>query len=682
MLNIVCVNAGDYQGCGAKYVGRLHDSLKRNCSIPYKFSCFTDDYADDFYYVGIDRLLLPDPSLKGWWAKMGLFKPGVFEHGERVLYIDLSTQIRHNIDALATLGDAFVMVQPTGYPGPFGGLQSSVMFWEASGETDALWASYEGNGKPQDWPGGDQAFIEAFGPYAYSWDELVPGSVRSWKLSDRGDDPAIAIFHGTPKPHTLPGWPGEIAMPHMIDAIAPARFVDVCNTPASDIAENVRANTWRDIPRVRSRIHGAVVVGGGPSAADYIEEIRAKQRDGAAVFSLNGAAQWLRANGVTPDFHVLLDARRENITFLSHAMENEAAGARMTVYLLAAQCHPDLFAFLSENGCDVRLWHVDAGDDIACSTKQIEPNAHLVSIGTTVGLSVLNLILMMGYRRADLYGYDSSAAGRAHHAYSQPLNDGALTDEYIFNGKVYDAPRAMASQAKAFLATYQRIEAAGLAITVRGGGLLPDMWRNEEAARAASQVSLEAREAYKYRRCWQTDVYREWSDGENLVGRALDLLLPDVHLPEEISFIDFGCGSGRATAKLQAMGYSVLGVDHAANCLDTDVHIPLCVANLWSIPSVVNQSDFGYCVDVMEHIPEDKIDIVLSKMKELCSKAVFFKIDHNGAIFGDILGVGTLHNTIRDPEWWRVKLAGHFPGVRHNQREGWFICYNGKLVSA
>ena len=676
MLNIVCINAGNYQGIGAEYVNALCHHIKDNCTENFEFTCFTDD---EYLLTCPETKPIPEENLSGWWNKVALFKPGVFERGDRVLYLDLSAIPRKNIDALAGRTEPFIMVQPFGASGPFGGLQSSVMAWTVSERTEAIWEVYEAKGRPQDWPGGDQAFIEAFGPHdVWSWDEIIPGAVRSWKWHKDGDDPIVQVFHGHPKPHELPGWPGDIGLPVFEEAVIPAKFVNVCNTPDSDIASNILGNAWRKIPRVRSRLHGAVVVGGGPSASQRIEDIAAKQDAGAAVFALNGAAGWLRARDIIPDFHVILDARRDNIDFLRHIADRDPYETRKTVHLLAAQCHPDLFALLEEHDDDVRLWHdddvrlwhVDVGEDANGLLRAQEPGAHLFSIGSTVGVSVLNLILAMGYRSADLYGYDSSNAHAVHHAYAQFLNDSALTDEYIFNGHTYVSPRAMASQAKQFIDLYQRLETAGLKVAVHGEGLLPDMWRHEEEERARAAESLEATEAYKYRRCWSHGQYREHSDGENLLAVALEALRPR----DGTTFIDFGCGTGRATSMLQVMGHKVLGIDHASNSLDDGINIPFCVANLWALPPNINEADYGYCVDVMEHIPRDKIDAVLSNISRLSNVAAFFKIDLEDAKFGDFIGVGTLHHTIMSSEWWMEQLSKHFSSVEPYNYAGVFIC--------
>jgi SAM-dependent methyltransferase len=223
-----------------------------------------------------------------------------------------------------------------------------------------------------------------------------------------------------------------------------------------------------------------------------------------------------------------------------------------------------------------------------------------------------------------------------------------------------------------------------MAIDVRGDGLLPHMWRTEEARRISAKKSLESAEAYKYTRCWQHDQYRDYSNGE----RHLPVILERMRMPAGSFVYDFGCGSGRLTQKLFDAGFEVLGIDHAANCLDPLVNVPLCVANLWEIPSAlpyrpdagVRRADFGVCCDVMEHIPEDKVDAVLSGIRWCVEGSVFFTISHEDAHFGHHIGVGVLHLTIRSADWWREKLAQFFPGVLYSP-DGWFICYTGKELA-
>ena len=675
MLNVVCVNAGNYQSRGVEYVNNLYRGVSKFLTVPHRFVCFSDDYnpdrmfKDSGYLDGIYLDALPNPDFKGWWSKIGLFKPGLFEECDRVLYFDLSAVIVAPIDDLAAYDGYLCMTPPFGAVGPFGGLQSSVMAWGA-GYGAEIYSAFIKNEMPLEYIdklGGDQAFIQA--------NSVAPigtwKTVRSykWHCENGPGGASVVVCHGHPKPHETGGWlyrawSGEDR--EEIEFIAPAKFVNICNTTGGAILENIRANITAGplLPRVRIDNNEAVVVGGGPSVHNFWEEIEAKQKDGAHVFALNGAGSWLGRLGIDADYLVLLDARRENIEFLDGVSCDTTA-------LLATQCHPDLVDLARNRFDTVVLFHVNAGDESVDLAKELEPGAHLIHVGTTVGLTAMNLVGAMGYRKIDLYGFDSSNAGEGiHHAYPQPLNDTAKTQDFVFEGQTYRAARAMASQAEQFIQSYQRWEAAGLKIKVHGEGLLPDMWRHEEEVRSRSTASLEASEAYKYRRCWQNEQYREYSPGETLVDTMIEALQPEAGA----RFIDFGCGSGRATAKLIDMGFSAIGVDHASNSIDRDLLIPFCIANLWALPENIEPADHGFCCDVLEHIPGEKVDAVLANIARLTKKSAFFNIDSNEAIFGRIIGAGELHVTVKPPEWWRAKLREHFEAVHQNDGEiGWFV---------
>lgn len=156
---------------------------------------------------------------------------------------------------------------------------------------------------------------------------------------------------------------------------------------------------------------------------------------------------------------------------------------------------------------------------------------------------------------------------------------------------------------------------------------------------------------------WDIPAYRKMSPGERLVEQAVRELGAE---PGD-SFIDFGCGTGRPAQKLISMGYSTSGVDHADNCLDPDVSIPFSVQCLWDLPKDM-RSDFGFCTDVMEHIPTEKVHDVLSEIRRVCQKGAFFQI----ATFLDGMGrhIGErLHLTVRGPVWWREQLSEHWETV-------------------
>lgn len=103
MINIVCVlRYGGKVGYNELWVEKLHNSIKRNISVPFKFICLSD------CNVPCDRIEL-DMDDNGFWSKMQLFRPGLFTGP--VLYIDLDTVICNNIDDILELckNEKFVM---------------------------------------------------------------------------------------------------------------------------------------------------------------------------------------------------------------------------------------------------------------------------------------------------------------------------------------------------------------------------------------------------------------------------------------------------------------------------------------------------------------------------------------------------------------------------------------------
>lgn len=103
MINIVCVlKQGGKVGYDATWVEKLQNSVARNLSIPHKFLCISD------VEVSCERIPLTTSGIKGagWWAKLQLFKPGIFTGP--VLYLDLDTVITGNLDEIVNT----IIVQP------------------------------------------------------------------------------------------------------------------------------------------------------------------------------------------------------------------------------------------------------------------------------------------------------------------------------------------------------------------------------------------------------------------------------------------------------------------------------------------------------------------------------------------------------------------------------------------
>jgi hypothetical protein len=206
MLTVCCVQAGDYANRGPQYVEALRQGVVRGLGVdrPHRFVCFTDDERIDHYRWEIMLKPLPHPGLKGWMNKLSLFKAGVFEPGERVLYIDLDTVIAGSIDGIASYAGQFAMLEDLVYPEQMG---SGVMAWEG-GFGAHIWDTYAAVAFP-DVKGGDQVWISHCVPRAQRLQDLYPGQIASFKLADGVLAPQsrIVCFHGRPRPHEVEtGW--------------------------------------------------------------------------------------------------------------------------------------------------------------------------------------------------------------------------------------------------------------------------------------------------------------------------------------------------------------------------------------------------------------------------------------------------------------------------------------------
>ena len=82
----------------AKYVNRLYNMIKRNCTLEYEFVCLTENPKG----LNENISVLPLPSgLQGWWYKPYIFSKDLPLNGT-VLYLDLDVVIAANIDKLFT----------------------------------------------------------------------------------------------------------------------------------------------------------------------------------------------------------------------------------------------------------------------------------------------------------------------------------------------------------------------------------------------------------------------------------------------------------------------------------------------------------------------------------------------------------------------------------------------------
>ncbi len=462
-LQIICLNAGNYLGQGRKYVEILRDGIFRNLpdTVSAKFTVFTDDPED---YGDIHKRPLPEP-LNGWWNKLALFKAGLFEPEDIILYFDLDTVIVGALDDILGYDGDFAILRDF-YR--FDGYGSGVMMWK--GDYSHIWESWDIAGRPEI-AGGDQAWIEQVMD-AEILQEKFPGRFVSYKAHSQEQIPkgaSVVCFHGRPRPHEVKGWVEHF---WTIGGCSTLEFFNEGNTKEHQLIENIKHSSSLGLPLLEladEHDRHAVVVGGGPSVKNFLDEIRTRKEHGQEIFALNNSWQYLEKNGIKPDYHVMLDARPENADFVP-----EGKG------YYASQCDPSVF----EKAKDVTLWHHSNAQNV------IEGNGLFVAGGSTVGLSALSICAMLGYRKIHIYGFDSSYEEDRHHAYEQELNDNEKTITVKCSGEEFHTAPWMAEQAIQFSELAPQLMSMGCVITIHGEGLLPHMART--GAKQESDVDLRA----------------------------------------------------------------------------------------------------------------------------------------------------------------------------------------------
>jgi hypothetical protein len=432
--------------------------------------------------------------------------------------------------------------------------------------------------------------------------------------------------------------------------LRPLSFEPGSNTPPevtrSQLLENIKRDLpWLEVQPLKDK--PLSIIAGGPSLKETWCEIDLS----TDVMALNNAYSFLLEREIKPDYFMLLDAREDNVDFLRVVCPT-------TKHLIAAQCHPSVFKRLESFNTTLYITTLPGVLDL---TEHVDkPKVQIAGTVGTVGIKAMCMAYALGYRELHLYGYDSSYDEGEHHAFPQALNDGAKTLDVWLDGKKYVTTPTMAHQATEFCSLARGMtEFYGFDINVHGRGLLPDMvaFSNAEGA-----IPLEERERQKYEQIWEHNVYRKVAPGENMVENAIEAL----GMTPGQSVIDFGCGTGRASAKLAALGYKVTSIDHAANCVDEGLALNFVQACLWDLPDI--KADIGYCTDVMEHIPSEKVGDVLKGISERVNGA-YFNIATRDDSLGSLIGK-KLHMTVMPAENWLTLLKQYWDNVEMRESEG------------
>jgi len=177
--------------------------------------------------------------------------------------------------------------------------------------------------------------------------------------------------------------------------------------------------------------------------------------------------------------------------------------------------------------------------------------------------------------------------------------------------------------------------------------------------------SLQKSEKDKYTTIWKCDEYRLFSPGERAIRnlKIIDFL----RKCKVKTVLDAGCGTGKfMRALIEECGseFSVHGFDIAENCLDPSFDETkndiLTVGVLWNAEDFNKEYDAIICSDVLEHIPTEKVGLVLGNLYRCTKVFCYISIALLPDDFGPKIIGQPLHLTVKEPNWWvdQIEKAG------------------------
>lgn len=242
------------------------------------------------------------------------------------------------------------------------------------------------------------------------------------------------------------------------------------NITEDELKENVIANLAEDYTELTPHEVQDIplmVLCGGPSLNDFEDEIIARRKAGEFLVTVNGTHQWCRERGIEPSIHIVCDGREFNKRFVENPFPR-------TKYLIASQCHPSVAKSLPKD--QVIMWH--SGAHIAKTIAEWDTankgsirTCFPISGGSTVGLRGMSVLACLGFRKFEFFGFDSCLRDEAHHAYSQPENDGKIIKTVKHGGREFRCHPWMIAQVGDFTRYVKRF-GEHIDLLVRGDGLI------------------------------------------------------------------------------------------------------------------------------------------------------------------------------------------------------------------
>lgn len=394
-----------------------------------------------------------------------------------------------------------------------------------------------------------------------------------------------------------------------------------------------------------------VMVCGGPSLADHLDEIREKalQPEKYLVVCSNMTAKYLMEHDIKPHVHFILDPQEKkkfDVSVTSPDID----------YWINVACHPAVFETLREQGIKPYAFLADfdvngkAIEAVKESLQPGQPGMMAIQGGTMAGLRAMNLADAIGCRTLEYYGFDAAVQvkdGKARpYAYEKKRGEAIIEIQCDRCQEKFDTTLIFQKQVNEFIKW--RGHLPWINIKIIGGGLISHY--NEHIQH------LERQKAHGVVRF--TPEYKELqkqlhSEGE--YGVTGVMYVPTIfhgvsQLAKQgpVSVLDYGSAGGKTMKAVREKMWLPPNVEDY--CYDPFVE---------EYSAEPSPADFVICTDVMEHVEPECTKAVLDHIASLTLKMAFFSISLCPA--NKKLADGrNAHINLRDSEFWLSELKRRF----------------------
>lgn len=253
--------------------------------------------------------------------------------------------------------------------------------------------------------------------------------------------------------------------------LSPVKMNAKANIGQNETIKHMRSAFRRNLPhfyKIDAHEGEAVLVGTGPSVEQNISDIRTLQEQGAMIFAIKGSHDWLIERGVIPDLAVAVDGQ-EKIAKLYQTPRKDIT------YLISSQCNPLVYDALEGN--KVVVWNCFTKKAMRYWQKWLkkrhrEDKIFFVNGGSTSGLRAITLAWLMGFRRVNLFGFDSCLRNKEDQLLkiTGEKNEKELMVVVVEDRHFFCDP-AMSCQGNEFLPQIKSTE--NLQVKVWGDGFIP-----------------------------------------------------------------------------------------------------------------------------------------------------------------------------------------------------------------